>query len=147
MRARSEQLLSTTLLLAIPLALAPAAVSAQDPAQEAPQCTATVTPTEVEAGSAALQITASLSEDIGPITTFEGPEDSNLELAAPADIPRVEMANPDEAPHPIVMTPETNSVSLWLSTQDVTPGDFEVHLQSEQGVCTAQLTVTGTSGG
>ncbi|HZD03472.1 MAG TPA: hypothetical protein VE173_01100, partial [Longimicrobiales bacterium] len=133
MRALSEQFLSTSLLLAIPLALAPAAVSAQDPTQEIPQCTATVTPTEIEAGSAALQVTASLSDDIGPVTTFEGPEDSNLKLADPADIPRVEMANPDEAPRPIVMTPETNSVSLWLSTQDVTPGQFEVHLRSDQG--------------
>lgn len=146
MRTRSEQFLSTTLLLALPLALAPAAASAQSSMQEAPQCTASVAPVELHAGQAAVQITAALSEDIGPVVTFQGPEDSGLKLADPADIPRAEMANPDQSPQPIVMTPETNSVSLWLSTSGVKPGDYEVQIRSEQKSCTGQLTVTEGSG-
>lgn len=147
MRALSQKFLSTTLLMAVPLALAPAMVSAQEPTEEVPpQCTALVEPVEVPAGEAAVQVTAALSEDIGAITEFQGPEDSGLQLANPADIPRVDMANPEEEPRPIVMTPESNIAALWLSTAEVTPGEFEVQLKSEQGQCTAQLTVIGTPG-
>lgn len=146
MRALSTHFLSTTMALAVPLALAPLALSAQEPTQEAPQCIATVEPLEIQAGQAAVQIKATLSEDIGPVSEFTGPEDSGLTLADPADIPRVDMANPEEEPSPIVMTPETNSVTLWLTTAEVTPGEFEVRLQSEQSYCTAQVAVIETPG-
>lgn len=140
MRTLSKHLLSTTMALAVPLALAPVLLSAQEP-PEAPQCIATVEPVEVQAGQAAVQITATLSEDIGAVSTFTGPEDAGLALAAPADIPRVDMANPEEEPQPIVMTPETNSVALWLSTAEAAPGDFEVRLESAEDSCTASVTV------
>lgn len=144
MQSLSKTSLSTALLLAVPLALAPAALTAQEPTQEAPQCTATVSPTEVHAGEAAIQINTVLSENIGPIVAFEGPEESGLTLAVPTDIPRADMANPEEEVQPIVMTPETNGAALWISTAEVTPGEFEVTLRSEEGTCTAQLTVIET---
>lgn len=148
MFTRPKHLLSTTMALAIPFALAPLMVSAQEPVEEEEpiQCTAAVEPPMIEAGQAAVQVTATLSEDIGPVGEFTGPEDSGLSLAAPADIPRVDMANPEEEPQPIVMTPETNSVALWLSTAEVTPGEFQVRLESEDGYCSAQLVVIETPG-
>jgi hypothetical protein len=56
------------------------------------------------------------------------------------------MANPEEEPQPIVMTPETNSVALWLSTAEVTPGEFQVRLESEESYCSAQLVVIEAPG-
>lgn len=146
MRTLSRHLLSTTMALAVPLALSPLMASAQEPPPEPepPQCTATVEPVTIEAGLAAVQVTAALSEDIGPVDQFTGPEDSGLTLADPADIPRVDMANPEEEPRPIEMTPETNSVALWLNTAEVVPGELEVRLHSQQSYCTAQITVIET---
>jgi hypothetical protein len=129
--------LSRILLLTIPIALTPALVSAQ-----VPECTAAIDPGEIPTGIAAVQITAVLSEDIGMIRTFEAPEDSGLRLADPADIPRVDMANPEELPRPIVMTPSTNEVTIWVNTANVTPGKYDVHFGSSGGLCTAQLTVS-----
>lgn len=146
MRTLSKHFLSTTMALAVPLVLAPGVASAQEPVPEGPQCIATVEPVEVQAGQPAVLITAALSEDIGAISTFTGPEDSGLALADPADIPRVDMANPEEEPQPIVMTPEANNVALWLSTAEVEPGAFEVRLESEQGHCVANVVVVESPG-
>jgi hypothetical protein len=145
MRARFEHILSTALLMALTLVLAPSLVSAQDAVlEQAAQCIATVDPAEVPAGQAAVQLNATLSEDIGAVAGFEGPQDSNLKLADPADIPRVDMAAEEEA-RPIVMTPETNSVSIWLSTAESTPGTYEATLTSEAGTCSASITVVPAS--
>lgn len=140
MRTQLNPFGAAAMLLALPLAFSPE-VSAQEPTQEVPQCVATVEPVEIQAGQAAVQVTATLSEDIGEVNAFTGPEDSGLALADPADIPRVDMANPEEEPQPIVLTPETNSVALWLTTADVAPGEIEAQLESEEGSCTAQLVV------
>jgi hypothetical protein len=129
--------LTRILLLSVPIAFTPTVVSAQ-----IPECAAVVSPGEIPAGVAAVQITAVLSEDIGTVQTFEAPEDSGLRLADPADIPRVDMANPEEMPRPIVMTPATNEVTIWLNTTYVTPGKYDVHFGSAGGICVAPLTVT-----
>jgi len=105
------------------------------------QCAATVTPAELHAGQAAVQITATLSEDVGAIAGFEGPEESGLALADPADIPRAELAAEEEV-QPIDITAETNIVSLWLTTAETAPGEYEAQLTSEQGSCAVTLTVT-----
>jgi hypothetical protein len=129
--------LTRILLLSVPIALTPTMVSAQ-----IPECTASISPGEIPAGVAAVQITAVLSEDIGMVMTFEAPEDSRLRLADPADIPRMDMANPGEMPRPMVMTPAMDEVTIWLNTTYVTPGKYDVHFASAGGMCMAALTVT-----
>ncbi len=44
------------------------------------------------------------------------------------------------------MTPETNSVALWLNTVRVTPGELEVRIHSQDSYCTGQITVIATPG-
>jgi len=107
-----------------------------------PECTAAVSPGEIPVGMAAVRITAVLPDDMGMVSTFEAPEDSGLRLADPADIPRMDMANPEEMPRPIVMTPGTNEVTIWLNTTYVTPGKYDVHFGSADGICMAPLNVT-----
>lgn len=144
MRAPIEGLLSTGLILAMALALQPATAAAQD-VPEAPVCEVEVEPAEVPAGEAAIRITATLSEVIGPVQGLDAPEQSGLKLADPADIPRVDMANPEEEAQPIAMTPdEPNRVQVWLNTADVADlGEHPFVLTSESGECRGLLTVTG----
>lgn len=129
--------LTRILLLSIPIALTPTLVSAQ-----IPECTASISPGEILAGVAAVQITAVLSEDIGMVQTFEAPEGSGLRLADPADIPRADMSNPEAMPRPMVMTPSTNEVTIWVNTTNVTPGKYDILFGSAGGMCMAPLTVT-----
>jgi hypothetical protein len=130
--------LTRILLLSVPIALTPALGSAQ-----MPECMAAITPQEgIPTGMAAVRITAVLPDDMGAVRSFEAPEDSQLRLADPADIPRVDMANPEEVPRPIVMTPGTNEVTVWLNTIHVTPGTYDIRFGSARGVCMAPLIVT-----
>jgi hypothetical protein len=129
--------LTRILLLSVPIALTPALGSAQ-----IPECTASISPKEIPAGMTAVRITAVFPEDFGMVRTFEAPEDSGLRLANPGDIPRVDMANPEEMPRPMVMTPGTNEATIWLNTSYVTPGKYDVHFTSAGGTCMAPLTVT-----
>jgi len=148
---RIEKIIAAALFVGLPLAVSPAAVTAQDAdvealeqeapeQQEAQQCVATADPTELQAGQPAIQVTASLSEDLGIVGGFQGPEASGLGLADPADIPRAELAAEEEVAS-IAMTPETNTVSFWLSTAESTPGTYEAEVTSEQGSCTLTLNV------
>ena len=155
MIARFENIVAAALLAGLPLALSPAAAIAQDAEpepieqeaveqealeQEALQCVATADPAELQAGQPAIQVTASLSEDIGTVAGFQAPVESGLGLADPADIPRAELAAEEEV-RPIEMTPETNTVSFWLTTAQTAPGTYEAEVTSEEGSCTVTLTV------
>jgi hypothetical protein len=149
MRTSLDHLVPGALVLTLSMALLPTALSAQDAEQaqeaaaqpEVTQCIATAAPAEVAAGQAAVRLTASLSEDLGTIAGLEGPEGSGLRLADAADIPRAELAAEEEV-QLIEMTPETNTVSFWLSTAEASAGEYQAQLTSDQGSCALALTVT-----
>jgi hypothetical protein len=110
-------------------------------AQEPPaQCTAEVAPAELATGEAALRVIFTLSESIGSISGVDA-VGSGLALAAPEDIPRAEMASPDEAPRPIELGAEANTVTVWLRTADAQAGEFALTLQGEGGTCQARVAV------
>lgn len=127
----------TLLLVGTPRLLA---AQQQDQPQ---QCTAQALPESVPAGQAAVQVTFTLSEDVGVIAGLQAPEGSGIKLASPEDLPRQEMANPDVAPEPIEMSQEQPNVAiLWLNTTEAAAGALTVTLTSEDHTCVAQLTVT-----
>lgn len=111
--------------------LVPNAVSAQE-------CTAEVSPAAIPAGSAAAQVTLSLSGEVGPITEL-GESDSGITLADPADLPRTDMAA-ETAPTPIQMSGQ-NVWQLWLDTREAEAGDHEFEVVGATGTCTATLTI------
>lgn len=126
-----------TLLVLLPVAFIPGALSAQA------QCEAQLTPAEIPAGEAAVQVTAEFSEEVGAVTTVQAAGESGLAIASPEDIPRTELAAGDEAPQPITMAMEGNSASIWLNSQQAQEGTYQLALQGDTGTCTAELTVAG----
>jgi hypothetical protein len=105
-------------------------------------CTATQEPFEIETGQVAVPVTFTLSESIGVVSRLDAPEESGLSIAAVEDLPRTEMANPEEQPEPIVMSVESpNVVTLWLSTANSAAGEHDVVLAGETGTCSARVAV------
>ncbi len=143
MRKSLSNALLPALVLALPFAASPQALTAQEQA-EPQQCTAEVLPLEVAAGQPAVRVAFTLSEDVGTISAIQAPEDTGILIAAPEDLPRQDMANPDTPPKPIEMSREDANVAvLWLNTNAAVPGTHEVSLTGENGSCVAHLTVTG----
>lgn len=129
------------LTLLATLSALPAAASAQEPAPaQTQQCTAEFEPAAVEAGSAAVQVTATLSEDVGPVTGV-APNDGSIKTAAPSDLPRTEMATAGGTPQPIRMAEGQNRWIVWLNTAETDPGSHEITLITGEGQCTATLTI------
>jgi hypothetical protein len=133
------------LTLALPAALLPQTASAQEePVEPEPmQCTAEADVSSIAVGETAVQVTYRLSEDIGPVVGIESPT-SGLVVAAPEDLPRVDMANPEATPEPIQLSNEAeNTFILWLNSANAQAGDHELFLISEQGTCATQVTIEG----
>ncbi len=132
------------LVAALLLAGAPRTVHAQQ--QSMQQCTATAAPEQVAAGQLATRVRFTLSEKAGAITSIKTSEDSGITLASPKDLPRQEMANPNEAPKPIEMSSENPNVAvLWLNTKGASQGTQQLTLVGQDQSCTAHLAIT--SGG
>lgn len=133
--------LNTAVALALALAFFVTGAMAQEPAfPAAAQCTAQASPGEVPAGEAAFRVTFNLSEGIGSVTGVQAAEGSGLALASPGDIPRAEMANPEEEARPIELA-EANAVIVWLSTAGAQAGEYDLTLLGEGGACDATVTV------
>jgi len=134
----------TLLAPALALGLLVAEASAQQPEAAAEsQCIATAEPATIQAGQTAVRVGLSLSEGIGAVTGLSAPEGSGLAIAAPEDIPRAELASPD-APQsqPIELAADAETaVTVWLRTQEVQAGEFDVTVQGETGTCRATITV------
>ena len=131
--------LPAALLLSLPVALAPSAVSAQD--MEAHEmCTASVQPMEIAAGEVSVHLIATLSEDVGSVTGIQSAE-SGIAIASPEELPRAEMASDAETPEAIAMTEEGNSVALWLNTVNTEAGTYQILLEGENGHCQAEVTI------
>lgn len=136
--------LTTKGLMAFGLAAAlalPANMNAQEPVPAGQQqCTAQVTPAQVTAGERAVQVTVETSQQIDALTGIKDSE-SGIALASPEDLPRTEMAAGEPAPRPIEMGAAQNSWNVWLNLEDVEAGEHELVFETNQGECTAVLTV------
>ena len=147
MRTTPRRSLAASAALALSIALVPGALNAQEAAEQA-ECTAEVSPAQVQAGQKAVQVTAALSSPIGSGVALEAPAESGIALASPADVPKSEMAAEGETPRPIELTAEGGGqVTIWLNTENAERGTHEVTLKGGEKACTAQITVSGGSSG
>lgn len=114
--------------------------------QETPQtCTATAMPAGIDAATAATSLSLTLSEAIGAVQEFRPAEDSGLTIAAPEDLPKVDMAQEEgEARRPIEMANEGNAVTIWLNSEDASEGTHEFTLVGTEGECTGSVVVRPT---
>lgn len=136
------------LVAALFVGLVPGAVLAQEQGEaeveEITACTVAVEPADLPAGEAAIHVLATLSEDVGPITGFEAPEESGIVIADTKDIPLTEMAEEGEvekAPKPIELGAEANVFTVWLSTAEAVAGAFDVRFVAGDAYCDARLNV------
>jgi hypothetical protein len=131
-----------------PLALTatPAAAQEEEPTtMEA--CTATVLPSQVEAGQTAERLSISLSSAIGEVSEFTTAEETaGLSVADAADLPASEMAAEEEEQEPIEMADTGDSVTIWLNTADAQAGTYEFTLKGADGECTGSIEVTDSGG-
>ncbi len=133
---RSLKSTSAAMAVAAAFAIMPGIAHAQD-------CTANISPSQVEADSDAVMITVSLDQERGAVEDVEAGT-SGIEMASPSDIPRTEMAAEDTEPQPIQQGANENTWTVWLSTQGVEEGEHSVTFVTEEGDrCTAEVTVTG----
>lgn len=129
------------LVLALALLFSPPELAAQEPSEGI--CTATATPSEVPAGQDAVRVTFSFSEAIGIVSELGTPEESAVRLATSAELPRQEMANPENPATPIQMSNEGDTqVHLWLNTADAASGEYEVNILGSEGSCKGLLVVS-----
>lgn len=126
------------------VAFAPSHVNAQEDALELQQeCTAQVSPAQVEAGAAAVMVSVTLSEDIGAVERVEA-VGSGITEASSDDIPRTEMATDEEAPKSILEGAAANTWTVWLNTTDAEAGTYPVTFVTTEGTtCTADLEIVG----
>lgn len=135
----------TVLTLAVALALMPSPAKAQD-MMPGPKCTAQVSPAHLEAGSEAVQVSVTFSEDIGRVTGVEDNEDNGngIKMASQTDIPRISMTAGEPAPTPIQMGKHKMAWTLWLNTSEVEEGTHSVVFVAGQNRCTAEMEVVPT---
>lgn len=134
---------STTPVVLAVLALSAGAMDLAAQEAETPEtCTATVVPTEIDAATAATSLSVTLSETIGAVEEFRPAEESGLAIAAPEDLPRVDMAQEEGETHrPIEMANEGNAVTIWLNSEAASAGTHEFTLVGSEGECTGSVTV------
>lgn len=129
------------LSLAAAVALMPASADAQAVDTSDQQCTAQVSPSEVEAGSQAVQVTVTLSDNIGNVTGVEQDNADGITLASVADIPRTEMAAGERPSSPIQMGSSESSWTLWLNTSEAEEGTHSVYFVAGETRCAAEIDV------
>lgn len=107
----------------------------------AQECTAELSPPEVDAGKAAVELSVTLSESVGMVHGLEAPPGSGISLASPNDVPRTQMARPDEAREAIAMGESESIWAMWLNTADAQPGVYRVVFTGTEGQCVGEVTV------
>jgi hypothetical protein len=140
-----QTLTRSTAVLALAAALVAAPLDAQDrPAQQQQQeqCTATITPAQVQAGQAAQRLTVSVNRDVGEISRLQA-ADSGIVLAQARDLPRTDLAANAPAPRPIAMGEQRNTWTVYVNTQNARPGSHAMTFVGANGNCTAQIRVDG----
>lgn len=136
----------TVLTLAAAVALMPSNADAQEPVAEDMECTAQVSPAEIEAGSEAVRVAVTFSEDIGHVTDVEQENAEGISIASPSDLPREEMAAGEEAPTPIEMGDDGTTWTFWLNTSEAEEGTQSVVFLGGENQCTAELEVVDPTG-
>jgi hypothetical protein len=106
----------------------------------AQECTATITPAQVQAGQQAVRLNVSFSEEVGELTRLQA-ADSGIMLAEARDLPRTDLAANAPAPRPIAMGEQRNTWTVYVNTEDARPGAHRVTFVGAEGGCTAQITV------
>jgi hypothetical protein len=135
----------TVLTLAAAVVLMPSNVNAQDYTPEA-QCTAQVSPAEIEAGSKAVRVTVTLSEDIGQVTGVVEEDAHGIKIASPADVPRAEMATGEPAPTPIQMGDDRTAWTVWLNVSEADEGTHSLVFLAGESRCSGELQVVVPTG-
>lgn len=125
------------------VALAPGTLAGQEAPAQPEQCSADISPATVQAGETATELTAAFSEPLGAIAAIRPDRESGLAVAAPADLPREDMAAEGEEPRPVQMSSDGTSVSVWLNTETAQPGTHQIAFQGENGECLGEVTVEG----
>lgn len=129
--ARSTAVLALAAAIATPISL------------RAQECTATITPAQVQAGQQAVRLNVRFSEDVGDLTRLQA-ADSGITVAEAGDLPRTDLAANAPAPRPIAMAEgQQNTWTVYVNTEDARPGSHRVTFVGAEGGCTAQLTVQG----
>lgn len=134
----------TVLTLAAAVALMPSNANAQDPIMTEMECTAQVFPAQIEAGSEAVRVTVTFSEDIGQVTGVEQETSHGIDIASPMDVPRAPMAAGDPAPTPIQMGDDERSWTFWLNTSEAEEGTHSLVFLAGENRCEAELEVIPT---
>jgi hypothetical protein len=107
----------------------------------AQECTATITPAQVQAGQQAVRLNVSFSEDVGELTRLQA-ADSGIALAEAGDLPRTDLAANAPAPRPIAMAQgQEDTWTVYVNTEDARPGSHVITFVAAEGGCTAQLSV------
>ncbi|MEX2471171.1 MAG: hypothetical protein WEA34_03270 [Gemmatimonadota bacterium] len=130
------------LTLAAAVALMPSNANAQDMPDL--ECTAQVSPAQVEAGTEAVRVTVTFSEDIGDVTGVDQASAHGISIASPMDVPRTEMAVGDETPTPIQMGDDATSWTFWLNTSEAEEGTHSLVFVAGENRCEAELEVVPT---
>lgn len=137
MRALMAQALVTCATQMLSLALLPGVVSSQQH-----ECAAEVSPDEIYAGQLSVRVTAVLPAPVRSHVELDTPPGSGLALAAPADIPRVDLAAEEEGPGPIELSADREGeVRIWVNTENARPGTHELTLINGERACTVEVTV------
>lgn len=131
------------LTLAAAVALMPSNANAQDLMPDL-ECTAEVSPAQVESGAEAVRVSVTFSEDIGDVTGVEEENDHGISITSPMDVPRAPMAAGDETPTPIQMGDDATSWTFWLNTSEAEEGTHSVVFVAGENRCEAELEVVPT---
>ena len=130
------------LTLAAAVALMPSNANAQDiPDLE---CTAEISPAQVEAGAEAVRVSVTFSEDIGDVTGVDEETSHGITIASPMDVPRAPMAAGDPAPTPIQMGDDELTWTFWLNTSEAEAGTHSLAFVAGENRCEAELEVVPT---
>lgn len=127
----------------VPLAILVSGASAQE---EDGTCTAELSPASIRVESPAIRVTARLSADIGEITAVDGPDESGVRLSSTAELElmaRTADTDDTDTEEPVALSGDRQTATLWLNTEDATPGRYTIALEGETGVCTSDITIDG----
>lgn len=129
--------LNRTPLVAAAAAFALSFVASPIAAQE---CTAELSPAEIESGAAAVEVAVTLSQPVGAVSGVQAAPGSGIAVASPGDVPRTDMAA-EEEPQPIEMGASEDSWTVWLNTTAASPGVYRVAFTGTAGQCEGEVVV------
>lgn len=135
----------TVLTLAAAVALMPSNVTAQDVPPDL-ECTAQISPAQIEAGSSAVRVTVTLSDDVGHVTGLEEENTHGIKVASPMDVRRAEMSTGEPAPTPIQMGDDGTTWTVWLNISEADEGTHSLVFLAGDNRCAGELEVVVPTG-